>query len=68
MAFLFLILVYICSFFEKFTDIFDEKYSHPPGIKGLKGIKNLLQCCSIENQKNPFYVVNMVTLTRKNLY
>ena len=27
-----------------------------------------LQCCLIENHQSPFYVVNRVTLTGKNLY
>ena len=27
-----------------------------------------LQCCWIENQQSPIYVVNRVTLTGKNLY
>ena len=27
-----------------------------------------LQCVTVENQQSPFYVVNRVTLTKKNLY
>ena len=29
--------------------------------------KDILQCCSIENQQSPFYVVNRVALTGKTL-
>ena len=34
----------------------------------IKFAASALQCCSIENQQSPFFVVNRVTLTVQNLY